>query len=159
MGKWVLSMDLPTARQNANMLPPVIHHLLYFSGYLKSRAFVPVVPSWWNGLPSPLSHYPAPPSVCLVPSDFSRWNSSDTSSGSLLSLPYHASLQDGVLMHGSQSLQYLCKPLVPLTRLNLGLYLFSLVCDLLDSRDSGWSSPPQYLEQSGCSINCLWVNE
>lgn len=159
MAKWVLSMDLPTARQNPNMLPPLIHHLLYFSGYLKSRAFVPVVPSLRNVLPSPLSHYPAPPSVWLVPSDFSRWNSSDMSSGSFLSLPYHPSLQDGVLMYGSLSLQYLCKSLMSLTRLNLGLYLFSLVCYLLDSRDSGWSSPPQYLEQTGCSINCLWVNE
>lgn len=52
-----------------------------------------------------------------------------------------------------------CTALVFLTT-NRTLSYISLsgVCPF-DSRANAWSSPSQYLVQTGCSINALWVNE
>ena len=141
-----LEPGLPDCQsENSRALLPVSSPLLSWMGTLEVSTFIPVV-SCTTG-------------VWLASSDLSRWHCSDISSGSFPSLPCRL-VPGGWLIclslsHGASAhLLYLS-----LLTEDFVFYLsLSGVCPF-DSRVNAWSSPSQYLIQTGCSINAQWVNK
>lgn len=144
MVEQALNRDSLTASQNSRTLLPVSSPWLSLMGTSEVSTSIPVVS--------------CTTCVWLASSDLSRWHCSDISCGSFPSLLRH--LSPGGCAHMPLSVPWHpCTALVFLTT-NRTLSYISLsgVCPF-DSRANAWSSPSQYLVQTGCSINALWVNE